>query len=148
MYLVALVVGLAGRCVVSYLDENARVESLSEVSLCLAEQLSGEQYIRSGTITGDILLGGGGTGDDGGSRVLNLHLIEKNLTILGHLDLTGTTDQPETKKQATDGRVSMSTHVSCVYVCCSMISCRSIGCGCSLFALSLSLVSHLFRLTS
>jgi hypothetical protein len=59
------------------LNEDARVESLREVSLGLTEELAGEKDVGCGAITGDVLLCSGGTGDDGGGRVLNLLRIWK-----------------------------------------------------------------------
>ena len=76
------------------INDDSRVDSLTEVAFGLAHELSDEKHIGCGAITHDVILGSGSSADHGSGRVLDLHLVEQNTTILGQLDLTGTTDEP------------------------------------------------------
>ena len=60
----------------------------------LAHEFANEENVGGGTITDSIILSGGSAANHGGGWVLNLHLVEKNATIFGELDLTSTTDEP------------------------------------------------------
>jgi hypothetical protein len=63
-------------------------------SLGLLHELADEQYIGSGTIADDVILGSGGPGDHSSSGVLDLHFVEQHVSVLGEFDLTGTSDKP------------------------------------------------------
>jgi hypothetical protein len=76
------------------IDDSAGVHSLSEVTFGLAHKFTDEEHIGCGSITSDVVLSGGRTANHSGSRVLDLHLMEKHSTVLGKLDLSGTSNQP------------------------------------------------------
>jgi hypothetical protein len=76
------------------IDNNAGVDTFSEVSLSLSHELSSEEDVGGSTITSDVILSGSCTTDHSGSRVLDLHLVEEDSSVLGELDLTGTTNKP------------------------------------------------------
>ncbi len=76
------------------INDDSRVDSLTEVAFGLAHELSDEKHIGCGAVTDDVILGSGSSANHGSGRVLDLHLMEQNTTILGQLDLTGTTDEP------------------------------------------------------
>jgi len=75
------------------INDDSGMDALTEVALSLAHELSNEEHIGRGAIADDIILGSGSAADHGSSRVLNLHLVEEDATVLGQLDLTGTTDE-------------------------------------------------------
>jgi len=52
-------------------------------SLGLLEHFTDEQHIRGGTITDNIVLGSRSTSNHGGCGVLDLHLVEQNVAVLG-----------------------------------------------------------------
>lgn len=69
------------------ISDNAGVQSLGDVSVGLLEQLSHQQDNRGCSITTNIVLSGRSTCDHDCRGVLNLHLSEKNISVLGELDL-------------------------------------------------------------
>ena len=78
-------------------DEDTGVDSFTEVALSLTHELTNEEDVSGGTVTDDVVLSGSSTADHGSSRVLNLHLVEKNSAILGQLDLASATNEPKSR---------------------------------------------------
>jgi hypothetical protein len=94
-------------------NKDARVNALTEVSFSLTHQLTDEEHIGGSTITNDVILSGSSTTDHSSSWVLDLlhyigslggsifkvfdtyHFVEEDITVLGDLHLTGTTNQPK-----------------------------------------------------
>ena len=76
------------------INEDSWMDTFTKVSLSLAHEFTNEENVGGGTITDNIILSGGSAANHGGGWVLNLHLVEKNATIFGELDLTSTTDEP------------------------------------------------------
>jgi hypothetical protein len=54
------------------LNKNTRVQTLTEIALALLQQLGGEQDVGSGAVASDFILGGGGSGNEGSSWMLDL----------------------------------------------------------------------------
>ena len=75
-------------------NNDAGMHSLAQIALSLTHELSNEENVGGGTITNDIVLSGGSATDHSSSGVLDLHLVEENVTILGDLNLTGTANEP------------------------------------------------------
>lgn len=67
--------------------DDAGVQTLRDEAIGLLEKLTDQQHDGGGTVTANVVLGGGGTGNHDGSRVLYLHFAEKNVAILCELDL-------------------------------------------------------------
>eukprot|EP00091_Calanus_sinicus_P009652 TRINITY_DN22491_c0_g1_i1.p1 TRINITY_DN22491_c0_g1~~TRINITY_DN22491_c0_g1_i1.p1 ORF type:complete len:131 (-),score=29.11 TRINITY_DN22491_c0_g1_i1:23-415(-) len=65
------------------------VETLGDVEVCLLQELSNKEDSGGGSISGDVVLSCGSSGDQTGSWVLDLHLMEKDISVLGDLDVTG-----------------------------------------------------------
>ena len=74
--------------------ENSGMYTLSEVALSLAHELSDKEDISGGTISDDFVLSGRSAANHSSSRVLDLHLVQEDTSVLGQLDLACTTDQP------------------------------------------------------
>jgi len=74
-------------------NEDTGVHSFAEVALSLTHKLADEEHVGGGTVTDNIVLGGGSTADHGGGRVLDLHLVEQNSAVLGQLNLASATDE-------------------------------------------------------
>mmetsp|Transcript_5436 Transcript_5436/g.13686 ORF Transcript_5436/g.13686 Transcript_5436/m.13686 type:complete len:423 (-) Transcript_5436:94-1362(-) len=72
---------------------GARVKTLSNPTLCFLEDLSHQNDVAGGTITGDIVLCSGGASDEAGSRVLDLHLVQEYVAVLGQLHISAATHQ-------------------------------------------------------
>ena len=53
-------------------DEDSRVDSLTEISFGLSHQLSNEENVGGGAVTDDVVLSSSSTANHSGSRVLNL----------------------------------------------------------------------------
>ena len=75
--------GVPGR--VEAVGDDAGVEAFRSVPLSLLKELSAKKYGRSGTITGDVILGGGRARDHASGGVLNLHLVEEDVAVFGEL---------------------------------------------------------------
>jgi len=75
-------------------DKDAGMHSLAQIALSLTHELSNEENVRGGTISDDIVLSGSSATDHSSSWVLDLHLVEENVTILSDLNLTGTANEP------------------------------------------------------
>lgn len=92
--------------------EDARVDALRGVALGLLEELADEEDDGGRSVSGHLVLGDGGTGDEsccgvlGGGRSgkgrrwkdgtgahLDLHLGEENLAVLGHFELPSTVNK-------------------------------------------------------
>jgi hypothetical protein len=73
--------------------DHARVKALGKVTLGLVEELAAKEHGRSSSIAGDVVLSGGGACDKCSSRMLDLHLVEEDVAILGQLDLTRATHE-------------------------------------------------------
>lgn len=74
-------------------NEDTGVNSFAEVALSLTHELTDEEHVGGGTVTDDVVLGGGSTADHGSSRVLDLHLVEENSSVLGQLNLSSASDE-------------------------------------------------------
>ena len=77
------------------IDEDTGVDTFSKVALSLTHELTNKEDISSGTVSDDIILGGSCTTNHGSSRVLDLHLVKKDSSIFGKLNLTGTANEPK-----------------------------------------------------
>jgi hypothetical protein len=64
------------------------VQTLRDVSVGLLQELSHKQHDRGSTVTTDIILSSGSSRNHDGSRVLDLHLTEEDIAVLGELDLS------------------------------------------------------------
>ncbi len=73
--------------------DDTRVDAFLNVSLCLLEELTDEKNNGGGTITTLLILCNGCSSDHSGGRVLDLHFSKKNLSILGHFEVTGAIDK-------------------------------------------------------
>mmetsp|Transcript_903 Transcript_903/g.569 ORF Transcript_903/g.569 Transcript_903/m.569 type:complete len:422 (-) Transcript_903:70-1335(-) len=69
-------------------NNDSRVNTITEVSFSLTHDLTNEENIGGGTITSNIILSSGSTSDHSSSWVLDLHFVEKNATVLGQFDLS------------------------------------------------------------
>ena len=76
-------------------NDDTWVDTLTNVAFSLAHELTNEEDVGGGAITDDVILSGGCTADHSGSGVLDLHLVEKDATILGELDLASSTNEPK-----------------------------------------------------
>jgi len=74
-------------------NDDTGVDTLAEVALGLAHELTDEEHIGRGAIADDVILGGGGAADHSGSGVLDLHLVEEDATVLSELDLASSTNE-------------------------------------------------------
>lgn len=63
------------------------MESFRDVSVCLLQQLSHQQHHGRCAIAADVVLGSRGSSNHDGSRVLDLHFSQQDVSILGKLDL-------------------------------------------------------------
>lgn len=63
-------------------------------SLRLFHHLSDEYNIGCGSISDNVILSRGGACDHAGGGMLDLHFVEQDVSVLGELDLTGSTDKP------------------------------------------------------
>jgi len=70
------------------IDNDSGVDTVTEISFGLAHNLTNEKNVGGGTITSDIILSSGSTSNHSGSRVLDLHLMEQDATILGQFNLS------------------------------------------------------------
>ena len=75
------------------INKDSGVDTVTNVALSLSHELTNEKDVGSGTITNHVVLSSGRTTNHCGSRVLNLHFVEKYSAILGQFNLTGTTDK-------------------------------------------------------
>jgi hypothetical protein len=69
------------------------MDTVSDVSLSLSHELSDEEDTGGSSISNHIILSSGASTNHGGSRMLDLHLMEEDSTILGELNLTSSTDE-------------------------------------------------------
>lgn len=67
--------------------DDARVQAFGNVSICLLQELAHKEDNRGRTIAADVVLCRRGSCNHHCSRVLNLHLAEENVAVLGELDL-------------------------------------------------------------
>ena len=74
-------------------DKDSWMDSVSDVSLGLSHDFTDEKDIGGGSITNHIVLGSGGSTNHCGGRMLNLHLMEKDGSVLGELNLTSSSDK-------------------------------------------------------
>lgn len=65
------------------------MQALGDVPVSLLQQLAHQQNDRRCAISADIVLGGGRARNHDGGRVLDLHLSEEDVAVLGELDLKG-----------------------------------------------------------
>ena len=70
------------------------MNSLLDDSFGEFHQFSDEEDVGGGAIANNVVLGGGCSGDHGRGRVLHLHLMQQDVTVLGQFDLTCTSHQP------------------------------------------------------
>lgn len=75
------------------IDQHSWMHRLSKVLFSLPQQLSNEEHISSGAIANNVILSSSCSCNHGGSRVLDLHLVKKDIAILGELDLASSSDQ-------------------------------------------------------
>ena len=80
------------------INDDPGVDTLAEVALCLAHELTDEEHVSGGAITDDIILSSGSAANHSSGRMLDLHLVEQDTAVLGQLDLTGTADEPKEEK--------------------------------------------------
>ena len=64
------------------------MQALGNITVCLLQQLSYQQHHRSGAVTADVILRSRRSSDHNGSWILNLHLTEEDVAVLGEFDLT------------------------------------------------------------
>lgn len=57
------------------IDDDSGMDTLSEVALSLAHELSNKEDISGGTISDDFVLSGRSAANHSSSRVLDLHLV-------------------------------------------------------------------------
>lgn len=61
------------------------MQSLASVPLRLLQQLSAEEDGGGRAVSGDVVLGCGGSGDHAGGGMLDLHLVEEDIAVFGEL---------------------------------------------------------------
>jgi hypothetical protein len=81
------------------------VNSFLDKSLGLLEELADEKDVTGSSVTDDVVLGGGSSGNHGCSGMLNLlklrfkkiwyHLSQENASVLGDLNLASASDKPK-----------------------------------------------------
>lgn len=76
------------------LSDHSLMNSLLDDSFGEFHQFSDEEDVGGSSITNDVVLCGGCSGDHSRSRVLHLHLMQQDVTVLGQFDLTCTSHQP------------------------------------------------------
>ncbi len=62
-------------CELKTIDDDSGMDTLSEVALSLAHELSDKEDISGGTISDDFVLSGRSAANHSSSRVLDLHLV-------------------------------------------------------------------------
>ena len=82
-------------CCLDTVHDASRVDTLTKVSLGLSHELTDEKDVGGGSITNNIILSSGCTTDHSGGRVLDLHLVEEDSSVLGKLNLSGTANKPK-----------------------------------------------------
>lgn len=78
--------------------ENALMQTFGQENIGLLQQFTDQQNGRCGSVASHIVLGGGRTGDQRRRWMLNLHFMQKHITVLGDFNIAGTRDQPELNK--------------------------------------------------
>uniref|UniRef100_A0A8W7PAJ3 Uncharacterized protein n=1 Tax=Anopheles coluzzii TaxID=1518534 RepID=A0A8W7PAJ3_ANOCL len=74
--------------------DDARMQPVRDVQVGLLQQLANDQHDRGGSVPGHIVLGRTGTGNQRRGRMLDLHLVQQHIAVLGDFDVTGTRNQP------------------------------------------------------
>lgn len=74
-------------------SDDSWVDTILVESLSLFHHFSDEENIGGSSITDDIILGGGRSGDHLGSWVLDLHLMHEDGSILSQFDLSSTSNK-------------------------------------------------------
>jgi hypothetical protein len=69
------------------------VNTFTNNVLGLAHEFTNEEYIRSGTISDNVILGSGSTPNHSCSWMLDLHFVEKDSSILCELDLASASNE-------------------------------------------------------
>lgn len=67
--------------------DDTGVKTLRDVPVCLLQEFADKQHNRGRAVAADIVLSGRSSRDHDSSRVLNLHLAQQDVTVLGKLDL-------------------------------------------------------------
>lgn len=80
------------------LGQHPRMEALGDVEIGLLQQLADENHCAGGSVASHVVLSSGGSGDERRRWMLDLHLVEQDIAVLGDFDVTGTRDQPSEKK--------------------------------------------------
>merc|ERR1719310_2452869 len=75
------------------LSKPSGMKTLGDVEVRLLEELPDEQHSGGGSVPGGVVLSGGGAGDEAGSGVLDLHLVQQHVPVLGDLDVSRATNQ-------------------------------------------------------
>eukprot|EP00966_Prymnesium_polylepis_P265322 6129473-Prymnesium_polylepis.1 len=70
--------------------QQPRVDAVRQVALRLLHELADNQHGGRGAVAGDVVLRGGDPRDHHRRRVLDLHLVEQRVAVLGQLDVAGT----------------------------------------------------------
>ena len=78
---------------VDALAQQPRVHAVGEVALRLLHQLAHDEHRRGGAIAGDVVLRGRDARDHARGRVLDLHLVEEGVAVLGQLDVARARDE-------------------------------------------------------
>lgn len=73
--------------------DDTRMHLLLHESLRLLHHLSNQQHVGGGSVSDDVVLGGGRASDHACCWVLDLHLVKQDASVFGELDLSGTSDQ-------------------------------------------------------
>jgi hypothetical protein len=78
---------------INTVGEHTWVNTLTNVALCLAHELSNEEHIRGGSISDNVVLSSGGTPNHSSGWMLDLHFVEQDATILSQFDLASTANK-------------------------------------------------------
>lgn len=69
------------------ISDDSGVQTLGDITVGLLEQLSHQQHHRCRSVTANVVLGGRSSRNHDSRRVLDLHLSQEDVSILGKLDL-------------------------------------------------------------
>ena len=69
---------------------DRRMYTFRDEAIGLLEKFADKEHDRGGAVADLVVLSDSGTSDHSSSRVLDLHLGEENLAVLGHFDLPRT----------------------------------------------------------
>mmetsp|Transcript_45383 Transcript_45383/g.150482 ORF Transcript_45383/g.150482 Transcript_45383/m.150482 type:complete len:216 (+) Transcript_45383:2210-2857(+) len=75
------------------LAQQPRVHPVREVALCLLHHLADDEDGGGGAVAGDVVLRGGDARNHARGRVLDLHLVQQRVPVLGELDVARAADK-------------------------------------------------------